>query len=297
MAKKNSKGKCFIISPIGGESTPIRERASRVLEFIIRPAVTRAGYQPIRADEISLPGLITHQIIELLLQSPLVIADLTGGNPNVFYEVAIRHATTLPIIHMIDADERPPFDVSQFRAITFRHDDLKSAEAAKHQISDQIRAMETEPGRSYNPISLTVALLGQDQKSAPNQGLERELLARIEDLHGAVSALKGPGVYGAFRANGPGYVPLQNYVIAIARALQPLQFLRASQWGVPSDEALNIVRRLGMPWDAFDDTLRQMEAVGLVSSQGGMGNHYVALTALGERLIGPDIEDVRGTNP
>jgi len=51
----------------------------------------------IRADKISEPGIITTQIIGHIVDAELVIADLTDKNPNVFYELAIRHAIRNPI--------------------------------------------------------------------------------------------------------------------------------------------------------------------------------------------------------
>lgn len=82
---------CFIIAPIGDPDTEIRRRSDLVLTYIISPVVTAVGYTPIRADQISEPGLITNQVIRYLINSQLVIADLTRHNPNVFCELAIRH--------------------------------------------------------------------------------------------------------------------------------------------------------------------------------------------------------------
>jgi hypothetical protein len=59
---------------------------------IVAPAAEACGYDTIRADQIAKPGIITSQVIQHLLDDPLVVADLTGWNPNVFYELAIRHA-------------------------------------------------------------------------------------------------------------------------------------------------------------------------------------------------------------
>ena len=75
---------CFFIAPIGEPDTAVREDSDQVLRHIVRPAASRFGFNAVRADEIAEPGIITSQVIERIVESPLVIADLTGHNPNVF---------------------------------------------------------------------------------------------------------------------------------------------------------------------------------------------------------------------
>jgi hypothetical protein len=75
---------------------------------IIHPVAKECGYLAIRADEISEPGIITSQVIQHLLDDHLVIADLTGHNANVFYELAIRHAIRKPVLQLIQKGEQIP---------------------------------------------------------------------------------------------------------------------------------------------------------------------------------------------
>ncbi len=102
MAKKGQKRKvCFAVTPIGEEGSEIRRRSDQVLRYIIEPVMANLDYETVRADRISQPGMITNQVIEHLIDDDLVVADLTGSNPNVFYELAIRHATRKPIVTLI----------------------------------------------------------------------------------------------------------------------------------------------------------------------------------------------------
>jgi len=73
-------------------------------------------FETIRADQISSPGMIDAQIIRHLIDADLVIADLSGLNPNAFYEIGIRHMVAKPIIHMQLDGEVIPFDVMLYRA-------------------------------------------------------------------------------------------------------------------------------------------------------------------------------------
>jgi len=92
---------CFIIAPIREEDSEQRIRSDKVLKHIIKPAVEKYELRAIRADHISSPGMITSQIIQHILKDRIVIADLTDHNPNVFYELALRHAFRKPVIQII----------------------------------------------------------------------------------------------------------------------------------------------------------------------------------------------------
>ena len=61
--------------------------------------------------------MISKQIIEYILRSRLVIADLSYNNPNVFNELCLRHATGKPTVHVIKKGDKIPFDVGNFRTI------------------------------------------------------------------------------------------------------------------------------------------------------------------------------------
>jgi hypothetical protein len=81
--------RCFVIMPFGKNGTEEFQRNLKIYKFMIKPVVEEMGYQSIRADELENMGNITRDIIELLHESDLVIADLSGKNANVFYELAV----------------------------------------------------------------------------------------------------------------------------------------------------------------------------------------------------------------
>src|ERR1700744_4521649 len=108
---------CFVVSQIGSEDSPERIHADWFLEAIVEPAFEKLHeFKVERADKLSHPGLIDAQVIHKLLTAEIVIADLTGLNPNVFYEIGIRHMAQKPIIHMHEAGQSIPFDVSLYRS-------------------------------------------------------------------------------------------------------------------------------------------------------------------------------------
>jgi hypothetical protein len=87
---------CFYISPIGEEGSEHRQHADLFLASIVEPTLEEFGLSVVRADKIGKPGMITAQIIEHVLKAKLVIADLSYHNPNVFYELCLRHVCRLP---------------------------------------------------------------------------------------------------------------------------------------------------------------------------------------------------------
>ncbi|MEQ1831125.1 MAG: hypothetical protein ABL921_34585 [Pirellula sp.] len=159
---------CFFVSPIGGRGTDVRGRADRVLRHIVRPACEACGYIVIRADELDEPGMITRRVIKQLLDAAIVIADLSGNNPNVFYELGIRHATGRPVIQLCNEGERLPFDVFDVATIFFDHTDLDSASECRTRLESQIKSVISASSRTENPVTAVMGengrLLGTTQK-------------------------------------------------------------------------------------------------------------------------------------
>jgi hypothetical protein len=87
---------CFVIAPIGKDRTDTRKRSDQILKHVIASVGGECGFDAIRADNISEAGMITTQVINHIVNDPLVVADLTGSNANVFYELAVRHAIRSP---------------------------------------------------------------------------------------------------------------------------------------------------------------------------------------------------------
>lgn len=142
---------CFVICPIGDEGTEIRNCSDIVLNEIISPVVSELGYKVMRADHLPHPGMITSQIIDMLVEAPLVIADLSDENPNVFYELAIRHVIGLPCIQLIKSGQKIPFDTSGMRTIQYElRVDL--AHKAMEELQQQISSIKKGTYKPDNPV-------------------------------------------------------------------------------------------------------------------------------------------------
>ena len=86
---------------------------------VIRPVCEKSGFQVHRADDVFRPGIILQDIINSLLDSDLVIAEVTPPNPNVFYELGYAHALHKPTVLLARRGGELPFDISGYRVIFY----------------------------------------------------------------------------------------------------------------------------------------------------------------------------------
>jgi len=105
----------------------------------IKPAIEECGLEALRGDEERTGGIIHGAMFARLLLAEFVVADLTLANPNVFYELGIRHAakpfTTVPIYANVSA---LPFDVALVRAVGYQLKKGKLTKAAAQKLKSQL---------------------------------------------------------------------------------------------------------------------------------------------------------------
>lgn len=138
MPNTNDKKTCFIITPIGSTGSAIRRKTDGIIEEVIEPILDELGYKIVVSHRIDESGSVTNAIIRGVYESDLVIANLTGNNPNVMYEVALRHASAKPIIHIAENVTDLPFDINDQRTIEYT-DDMAGACKLKDDLKKQIQ--------------------------------------------------------------------------------------------------------------------------------------------------------------
>jgi len=128
------------------------------MEYIIKPAVKEFNLTVVRADQMGKPGMIGKQVIEHILKARLVIADLSFHNPNVFYELCLRHTTRLPTVQIKREVDKIPFDVNQYRTIAIETRDpytlVPKLQTYTAQVANQVRRALQDSESGDNPISL-----------------------------------------------------------------------------------------------------------------------------------------------
>lgn len=184
---------CFVIAPIGPEGSDTRLRSDQVLRHVIGPAAQECGYDTLRADKIAEPGMITAQVIQHVVEDALVIADLTGRNPNVFYELAIRHAVRKPVVQVISSSDTIPFDLAVQRTIVVDHHDLDSVARAREEIVRQVRAVEANPSEVDNPISAAMELHSLRLSENPLEKSNAQILAALAEMGAILTSMRDDG--------------------------------------------------------------------------------------------------------
>jgi hypothetical protein len=102
--------------------TPFSDEERDTFE-VIRKTCVRVGLTAIRGDEqFTSTDILTH-VIQLILKARLVIANITGRNANVFYELGIAHAMNKPTILVSKSLNETPFDIITNRIVVYRNND------------------------------------------------------------------------------------------------------------------------------------------------------------------------------
>ncbi|MGW7580930.1 hypothetical protein ACWGKU_33680 [Kitasatospora sp. NPDC054768] len=193
---------CFVIGPVGDRhadaGSPSRqafEQTVQVFEAIIHPACSDLGIEPVRADQISPAGQFTGKVRRRLLEADLVIADVSGADPAVMYELGLRHSTDRPVIHLGEIDHLR-FDVAPIPVIRFERSAIGMINAREELTEALARAMR----KGIGPLTEASAPQGQrvpTTKASPDAGNEPDdpgeespgLIERFAELEPDLAAM------------------------------------------------------------------------------------------------------------
>jgi len=148
----DSHKRCFVLMPF---SEALREVYTKVYQ----PVCRRAGIDCWRVDELARPGSITRDIVEGILDSHLIIADLTGRNPNVFYELGIAHFSGNKTVMTSQRIEDVPFDIANYRVLIYKQS-LVGFRTLSRNLSRAIAELLAALDRTNNPLQEALAHRG-----------------------------------------------------------------------------------------------------------------------------------------
>src|ERR1700730_11970521 len=189
---------CFVLMPFGRKM----DASGRVTDFdavyhkVISPAVEGAGVKPGRGDEEKIGGTIHKPMFERLMLCHYAVADITGANPNVFYQLGIRHALRpSSTVVLFVAGTVIPFDIALVRGIAYRTDgagEPVDLEAPLHAITQHLRAARDNP-HSDSPIFQLIDDLPHTQIDHAKTDVFREQVDYSKKYKARLAAAVGAG--------------------------------------------------------------------------------------------------------
>jgi hypothetical protein len=174
--KKNNhdhdKDLCFSIMPFGGWFDDYYNN-------IYCPAIEAAGLKPCRADDLYRPSTIVNDIWSFTKKSKIILADLTGKNPNVFYELGLAHALAKPAILVVENMADVPFDLRALRVIEYDKNAPNWGDVLKEKIEISINEVLESPSQSVLPTFLDVRESGKKPTVTER---EKEFIEMRQDI-------------------------------------------------------------------------------------------------------------------
>jgi hypothetical protein len=147
-----TQAQCFVM-------IPFREPFESLYFKIIQPAIESFGILCQRGDESLIPGTITNQIYKQIEAASLLIADVTGMNPNVSYELGIAHGLNKPVILISQSLDGLPFDYKAYRTVLYNLQDGQDLQKKIH------RSIEALLNTTFEPVH---RFFGQLEKEKTN---------------------------------------------------------------------------------------------------------------------------------
>ena len=112
---RRQRRSCFVLMPF-------RPDLDELYSKTIRPAIEKSSrFRVFRADEIYGANAIIADIWDSIQKSEVVVADVTGRNPNVFYELGLAHASSKPVVILTQRIDDVPFDLKHLRVIVYEN--------------------------------------------------------------------------------------------------------------------------------------------------------------------------------
>lgn len=179
--------KCIVISTIYEEGTRERDSFNDKIRYMIKPVLTELGYEMCLADERYIVGMISAKTIKEIINSDLMIADISDNNPNVFYQIAIRNSLNRPLIILKQPTQGPLYDIDESRILSVDGSSPRLWHETITKLKMEIQKSEkTKKEASYSIL----ADFGFSHKLIHENTSEMEFLEIVEDLKKEIKQLR-----------------------------------------------------------------------------------------------------------
>lgn len=184
---ENIKEACFTIMPFGGWFDDY-------YDSIYCPAIKAAGLEPCRADDLYRPSTIVNDIWSLTQKAKIVLADLSGKNPNVFYELGLAHALAKPAILVTESIDDVPFDLRALRVLEYNKNQPRWGEILQDKITSSIKEIAQSPLQSVLPAFLSVKQETKTKAVSEHEKIMLEMRQEIDLLRREVASSKSRNI-------------------------------------------------------------------------------------------------------
>lgn len=181
---EGARGRAFVIMPF---KSPFDDYYAEV----IRPAAIDAGFAIARSDEIYSPGAFVQTIWEQVVGADAIIAEMTGANANVLYELGLSHAIAKKVIMLTQRIEDVPSDLRHINCIVYDTTSVNWAEQTRNAIQRMLLFEPTAPQRAIidPPASVDNTALFEEMLTEAN-ALRRQLRTASRRAEAAAEQLR-----------------------------------------------------------------------------------------------------------
>ncbi|MEM0967761.1 MAG: STING domain-containing protein [Verrucomicrobiota bacterium] len=138
--------RCFVIGPMGKKA----QRLERLAQEVVAPILQPLGYE-VSTPELMEIGRIMANVVRDLDHADVVVANLTDWNPNVMYEVGIRHSLGRPTI-LVTEDTDVPYDLKSERFFSIRLE-KRDIERSREKLRDVLLGADKQVESMVHPVN------------------------------------------------------------------------------------------------------------------------------------------------
>jgi hypothetical protein len=160
---------CFVLMPFGGWY-------DKYYDEIYKPAIKDAGFEPVRADDLFHTGSVMEQIWHQVKKAGVLLAELTGKNANVFYELGLAHAVGKPVVFITGSMDDVPFDLRHLRVIPYDIRNPRWSDKLKEGITAYLRNTKKNPTAAIPQPYREIV----ENRSQPEESPEQDEAEEIE---------------------------------------------------------------------------------------------------------------------
>jgi len=168
---------CFVIMPFGKKKVGGKDVDFDIIySTIFEPAISatplsdphQGNLVPRRTDADKFSSAITQDMFEYIMYSRIAFTDISGLNPNVFYELGVRHRSQesgTVLFRQVGTDL--PFDINTIKVFEYDHDGESKAAEARSLITE-VLTETLQRNRLDSPVRIALRAQRQDAEDAEN---------------------------------------------------------------------------------------------------------------------------------